>query len=148
MLAHPPGQITPLGPACPMAKGPTCPMAKGPTCPMAKGPTCPMAKRPTCPNTDIFIFGDDSYYCHRIEQKRHAPTIPLIYRFCSQLSLSDSYHLLALKPDPNKSPTSLLLMIKITSSFFLSFCARLTSQQHVGARFPVQEGRWSCDLAT
>ena len=50
----------------------------------------------------IFIFGDDSYHCHRIEQKRHAPTIPLIYRFCSQRSISDSYRLLALKPDPNK----------------------------------------------
>ena len=134
MLAHAYGANHPLGPTCPMAKGPTCPMAKGPTCPLAKGPTCP--------NTDIFIFGDDSYHCHWIKQKRHASTIPLIIRFCSQLSLSDSYHLLALKPDLNKSPTSVLLMIKTTF-----FSTQLTSLQHVGARFPVQEGRWWCDFA-
>ena len=60
--------------------------------------------------------GDGSHHCHRIEQKCHFPKIPIIYRFCSQLSVSDSYHLLALKHDPNKSLTSLLLMIKITSS--------------------------------
>ena len=125
------GPTSPMakGPTIPMAKGPTSPMAKGPawpmaegqTSPMAKGPTCPMAKGQICPNTNIFIFGDDSYRCHRIKQKRHAPTIPLIDRFCSQLSLSDSYRLLALKPDSNKSPTSLLLMIWITSSFSFSF---------------------------
>ena len=60
----------------------------------------------------------------------HSPT--LIYRFCSQLSLPDSYHLLALKPDPNKSPISLLLMIKTTCVFFR---AQLASLEHVGFFF-------------
>ena len=30
--------------------------------------------------------------------------------------------------------------------FFFFFCSRGTSLKHVGARFPMQEGRWSCDL--
>ena len=96
-------QIIPLGPTCPMAKGPTFPMAKdqpfshgkGTNLPHGKGanlshgkvanlshgkgPTFPMAKGPTCPKTDIFVFGDDSYHRHRIEQKGHAPTISLRY---------------------------------------------------------------------
>ena len=32
--------------------------------------------------------------------------------------------------------------------FFSFFCSRVTSLKNVGARFPVQEGRWSCDLVT
>ena len=56
----------------------------------------PWQKDQLAPNTDIFICGDDGYHCYRIEQKRHSPTIPLIHSFCSQLSMSDSYHLITI----------------------------------------------------
>ena len=67
-------------------------------------------------NTDIFSFGDDSYQCHRKEQKRHS-TPPLIHSFCSQMSMSNSYHLITISETDlirTNLQQVLLLMTKIT----------------------------------
>ena len=81
-------------------------------------------------NTDIFSFGDDSYQCHRKEQKRHS-TPPLIHSFCSQMSMSNSYHLITI------SETDLIrtnLQQVYTFNDKITFFGTLvTSLQHVCA---------------
>ena len=94
------------------------------------GPAWPMTKGPFRPNTDIFSFGDDSYQCHRKEQKSHS-TPPLIHNFCSQLSMSNSYHLITI------SETDLIrtnLQQVYTFNDKITFFGTLvTSLQHVFA---------------
>ena len=138
-------------------KGPTCPMAKDQFDPWQRDQLAPWQRDQLAPwqrdqlaqwqrdqpgPTQAYLFLETTVTTVTGQSKSVTPQQNLILRLCSQLSLSDSYHLLPLKPDPNKISTK--FTINDQSHFF---CTHLTSLQHVGPRFPVQEGRSSCDLA-